>query len=315
MTEETKKQEKKPLPAITAGGAVKPIVPQDFEGAWRIASAVCKAGMAPRGLESPEKAMVSILHGLEVGFTPMAAMQSIAVVNGRASIWGDGALALVQASGKLEFHKEWLEGEGDKRKAFCHVKRRDDPEIKKGEFSVADAKRAGLWGKTGPWTQYPDRMLKMRARGFALRDGFSDVLRGLGIAEEVQDIPPRDITPAEEPPMPPDEPEAVADVVHEPEVEDAEVIEVIDGETGEVIEPADEVEEAEVLDIDKMSMPEYQQFLRGELEKFGNSLENLQELWTTYDVDNKAEAGSQDHTIIKALFAKRARAIGVVFNV
>jgi hypothetical protein len=52
---------------------------------------------------------------------------------------------------------------------------------------VAEAKKAGLWGKQGPWTQYPRRMLQMRARGFALRDAFPDVLRGLVTAEEAAD--------------------------------------------------------------------------------------------------------------------------------
>lgn len=190
------------LPALHSGGAVRAIVPQDFDSAWRIANAVCKAGMAPRGLETAEKAMVAILHGLEVGLTPMNALQSIAVINSRATLWGDGALGLVQASGKMSSHKEWFEGEGDKRKALCVVVRKGDPEPKHGEFSVADAKKAGLWGKAGPWQQYSDRMLKMRARAFALRDGFSDVLRGLGIAEEVQDIQPKEIT-RDEPPAPP----------------------------------------------------------------------------------------------------------------
>ena len=58
---------------------------------------------------------------------------------------------------------------------------------------MADAKRAGLWGKSGPWTQYPDRMLLFRARGFALRDAFGDYLRGLRTVEEQGDI--IDVTP------------------------------------------------------------------------------------------------------------------------
>lgn len=212
------------LPALQSGGLVRAIVPQDFEGAWRIATAVVKAGMAPRGLESAEKAMVAILHGMEVGFTPMASLQSIAVINSRATIWGDGALGLVQASGLMESHKEWFEGEGDNRKALCRVKRRNDPEVKLGEFSVADAKKAKLWGKQGPWTEYPDRMLKMRARAFALRDGFSDVLKGLGIAEEVQDTPSREAAAvALTPPSPPRPPSPQAQIAA-PVTVDAEVV-------------------------------------------------------------------------------------------
>src|SRR3546814_17968193 len=52
-----------------------------------------------------------------------------------------------------------------------------------------DAKKAGRAGKQGPWSQYPQRMLQMRARAWAMRDGFADVLKGIGIAEEVRDFP------------------------------------------------------------------------------------------------------------------------------
>jgi hypothetical protein len=56
-------------------------------------------------------------------------------------------------------------------------------------FSQADAQKAGLWGKSGPWTQYPKRMLQMRARGFALRSQFADALAGLITREEAEDMP------------------------------------------------------------------------------------------------------------------------------
>ena len=56
-------------------------------------------------------------------------------------------------------------------------------------FSEQDAKVAGLWGKSGPWKQYPKRMLQMRARGFNLRDNFADILGGLITAEEARDMP------------------------------------------------------------------------------------------------------------------------------
>jgi hypothetical protein len=152
------------LPSLQSGGQVRAIVPQDFDGAWRIANAVAKAGMAPKGLETPEKAMVAIMHGMEVGMTPMAALQSIAVVNGRPTIWGDGAIGLVRSSGKLEWIKETITGADDSMVATCEVKRKGDPDPVKATFSVADAKKAGLWGKQGPWQQYPKRMLAMCPR-------------------------------------------------------------------------------------------------------------------------------------------------------
>jgi hypothetical protein len=206
------------LPALQSGGSIKAIIPNDFDSAWRIANAVVVAGMAPYGLQTPEKATIAILHGLEVGMPPMASLQSIAIINGRPCIWGDGALGLVQGSGKMETIKEWMEGQGDLRVAYCRVVRRGDPEPKLGKFSVDDAKTAKLWQKRGhkgedtPWITYPECMLKMRARAWALRDGFADVLKGLAIVEEWRDIehdaaevvPPKPPTP--KPPTPPKPP-------------------------------------------------------------------------------------------------------------
>jgi hypothetical protein len=59
-----------------------------------------------------------------------------------------------------------------------------------------DAKAAGLMGKQGPWTNYPKRMRQMRARGFAVRDVFPDVLKGIPVAEELMDYEEKEINPA-----------------------------------------------------------------------------------------------------------------------
>jgi hypothetical protein len=133
--------------------------------------------------------MLAIQHGSEVGLSPMQSLQSIAVINGRPTIWGDAALALVQSSPVCEYVREYTEGEGDALVAVCEAKRRGYPAPTVVRFSVADAKKAGLWGKSGPWQQYPARMMTLRARGFALRNAFADALRGLITAEEAQDYP------------------------------------------------------------------------------------------------------------------------------
>jgi hypothetical protein len=143
----------------------------------------------------PASCVLAIQHGAEIGLGPMQAIQSIAVINGRPSIWGDAALALVMASPVCEFVRERIEGDGDKAVAICEAKRKGYPEATVSRFSVEDAKRAGLWGKTGPWTQYSRRMMQLRARGFALRDAFPDVLKGLITTEEAADYP----TPAPAP--------------------------------------------------------------------------------------------------------------------
>lgn len=191
-----------PRPQLVAGHTPRAIVPQTMEEAYRLANAVCEAGMAPRGLDTPAKAMVAIMHGLEIGLTPMAALQRIAVVNGRPTIWGDGAMSLVRASGLCEYVKERIDGEGDKRVGVCEAKRKGEPDPIIRTFSVQDAKNAGLWGKAGPWQQYANRMLAMRARAFTLRDGFADVLGGLYLKEELEDVPTHTQARVSAPPPP-----------------------------------------------------------------------------------------------------------------
>lgn len=165
----------------------------------RFAQTVCDSGLAPKGLTTPQAVAIAVQMGLEVGLSPMAALQNIAVINGRPTIWGDAMLAVCRNTGEMDVFSEWYESGGvrvnrspskwsDADCAVCLVKRAGQEE-QETSFSVSDAKLAGLWGKAGPWTQYPARMLRFRARSFALRDQFGDALRGLTAAEEALDEP------------------------------------------------------------------------------------------------------------------------------
>ena len=169
-----------------------------MDDAYRFAKMVASSEFAPKDFRNkPESCLLAIQAGSEVGLSPMQSLQSIAVINGRPSIWGDAAMALVQASPVCEYVREYVEGDGDAMVAVCEAKRRGYPAPTVVRFSVADAKKAALWGKSGPWQQYPTRMLALRARGFALRNAFADALRGLVTAEEAMDYPTP--TPPREP--------------------------------------------------------------------------------------------------------------------
>lgn len=166
---------------------------RSFDEMARFCRAIVNSGLAPKSFQTPEQVMVAIQSGLEIGLPPMQALQTIAVINGRPSLFGDGALALAMAhplwGGIEESHV------AETNTAVCKVWRfirREDktPKLTMRTFSQEDAKRAGLWGKSGPWTAYPKRMLQMRARSFALRDSFPDALKGVGISEEVSDYQP-----------------------------------------------------------------------------------------------------------------------------
>ena len=187
MTDQTQALtvETRPRPSMAVGGNVGALIPQDIEQAFRIASALAQSGMTPQGFKTPETCFVAIMAGAELGLPPFQSLQSFAIINNRPTLWGDALMAVVRTNGFKV--REWLEGEGEAMTAYCEVTRPDNGDTAEASFSVDDAKTAGLWKKAGPWQSAPKRMLKMRARSFAIRDGAADVLRGFQIREEVED--------------------------------------------------------------------------------------------------------------------------------
>lgn len=149
-----------------------------------------------KGIESPEVALIHVQAGAELGLSPIWSLTNILVVHGRPSVWGDALLGLVLGHPECQDVIESFEGEGDTLTAVCDVRRKGRLPLVRS-FSVSDAKKAGLWGKAGPWSAYPKRMLQMRARAFACRDGFADVLRGLSVREEMDDVPMKQVAARE----------------------------------------------------------------------------------------------------------------------
>lgn len=168
----------------------KGFAPATMGEAIEFSKMLAESSMVPRAYQGkPQDIMVCVQWGYELGLAPMQALQNIAVINGKPSVYGDAMAALVQASPVCEGIEETMENEGTPNPTAVCVARRKGRNPVIAKFSVEDAKRAGLWGKQGPWTAYPKRMLQMRARGFALRDAFPDVLKGLISAEEASDYP------------------------------------------------------------------------------------------------------------------------------
>jgi hypothetical protein len=186
--------------ALSERGVLRPTTMTE---AMEFSKLVATSSMVPAAYRGkPADVLLAVQMGAELGLAPMQALQSIAVVNGRPTVYGDAMMALVRSSRRCESIHEYYEGEGDNLVAVCVARRVREPDPIIGRFSVADAKRAKLWGKAGPWSDHPKIMLKHRARGFCLRDGFADLLRGIITREEADDYPtdtvrrePIDVTP------------------------------------------------------------------------------------------------------------------------
>lgn len=179
---------------------------RSFDDMYRFAQAVVKSkDFAPRGLDTPEKVMLAVQTGMELGFSLMRSLSAVIIVNGRPGLYGEAVLALIHDRGVCSRPPVLtVEGEGDQRRGVCRFQRKDMPEPIETTFSVADAKKAGLWNKSNSaWQTYPDDMLIWRALARAAKRYFSDVTFGLALKEELDDYPavaaPRSATPPPEP--------------------------------------------------------------------------------------------------------------------
>lgn len=189
------------------------LTPKTLDEAMRLAEMMSKSSIVPKAYQGkPGDILISIQMGLEIGLSPMTAMQYIAVINGRPCMWGDAGLALVQGSGLLEYVTETWDAKT--RTATCEMRRKGYP-VSVRTFSMADAERKMVWmhdaqgnKKKVPlaskdlYQAYPERMCMWRARWFNMRDNFADVLRGLIGREEAIEMVPVDVEELPAPPAP-----------------------------------------------------------------------------------------------------------------
>lgn len=170
--------------------------PQSLDEAMRLADMLATSNLVPKNYQNkPSDILVACSWGSEIGLKPLQALQNIAVINNVPAVWGDAVVALVRGSGLCEYiNQDWDEAT---KTATCTVKRKGEPEQVR-TFSYEDANVAGHLGKD-TYKKNLRRMLSVRARAFALRDVFADVLKGLKVAEEVMDYKEeKDITPEQQ---------------------------------------------------------------------------------------------------------------------
>lgn len=172
---------------------------REFEMAKDFLTELSKCQLCPKALKgaAPRDFFWVIQKGLSVGLSPTQALESITILNGKACMYGDALLALCMPHGDIQ--ETFDEGQ---QMAVCTCRRPGKTPVTR-TFSMKEAMDAGLlafdkdghalgksregWTRNVPWGSYPRRMLLMRARGFALRDAFPDVLKGIISAEEAMD--------------------------------------------------------------------------------------------------------------------------------
>ncbi len=158
---------------------------QSFKEAKQLAEIFSREDMVPKEfIGKPNRILIAWQYGHEIGLKPSQSLNYITVINGRPCVWGDGLLGLIQAHPDFQDIEETV----TENVATCKITRKGKTPCVR-TFSLEEAKKAGLYGdsRRRVWMSYTSRMLMMRARAFAIRDSFADVVAGVKIAEEVLD--------------------------------------------------------------------------------------------------------------------------------
>jgi hypothetical protein len=159
------------------------------------------------------QAVVKVLAGREMGFGPIASMTGVHIVQGKPTIGANLLGAAIKGSGRYNYRV--VELTNDRAEIAFYE---GSEEIGRSEFTMDDAKVAGLANKGGSWKMYPRNMLFSRAMSNGARwycpDVFSGVTpytpeeMGAEVDEEgdVIDVTPTPVKPEPEPVSDGDEP-------------------------------------------------------------------------------------------------------------
>lgn len=103
-----------PSRAATMAVAFAGLMPTSIGEAFTLAGYLARSNVIPKSLrQKPESVLAVVMAGMELGLTPMRALQSITIISGNMAMKTDLQLALARRSGFLAYHDEGFELAGE----------------------------------------------------------------------------------------------------------------------------------------------------------------------------------------------------------
>ncbi|MFB7313013.1 hypothetical protein [Streptomyces sp. NPDC056192] len=187
------------------------------QDAWGFAKALAESSLLPRQYQNnPGSVLWALEYGRGIGLDVITTIQSVHVIQGKATQSADLMAALTRRAG----HRMRMTSTDDR--AEVTIYRSDDPDFPfTSTWDTAKATRAKLLNKD-TWRQYPAAMLRARAISECVRMACPEVLHGaiytpeeIGAAVDADGVPldapvPQPRPSAPEPVAPPVRPELSA---------------------------------------------------------------------------------------------------------
>ena len=150
---------------------------------FALAERVAKSSLMPQAYRGkPVDTAIAMLYGIEMGLSPMTALQRITVINGKPTLDAQGMVALVRQAGHS------ISGDITETEAKVTGKRGDTGDTMTSTFTMRDAELAGL-ARSQTYQKFPKDMLWARAVSQLCRRLFADVLMAASYGpEEMQAV-------------------------------------------------------------------------------------------------------------------------------
>ncbi len=166
-----------------------------FEHLWRVAKAFSMSGMVPAHFQGkPESCMVALMYAQQLGEHPMVMFQEVTVINGRPGTSARFAISRANKSGLLQGPITWKsKGTGDSLEVTASATLAGTGEVITATVSMKEAVADG-WTRNSKYKSIPEQMLRWRAATRLINLYMPEVLFGLGVKDEIENVSVRSIT-------------------------------------------------------------------------------------------------------------------------
>lgn len=171
---------------------------ESFRESYKLASVLAKSSLVPQQYQGKtEDCALAIDMADRMGVSPLMVMQSLYVVKGKPSWSGQACMSFIKAKyGDAQPVYTGQRGT-DTRGCFVRVVKPDGEVIDGAEVTIAMAKAEGWYSKkdkygneTSKWQTMPELMLAYRAASFFAKVYCPEILMGVAVEGEVEDIMP-----------------------------------------------------------------------------------------------------------------------------
>jgi len=163
---------------------------QDIQDSRNLAEALMKTKHYQQ--LGPDGIFAVIQKAKALGINPMEALNGgLYYVQGRVEMSAQMMNQLIRSRG----HSIRKDPKSTKQLCILYGKRVDNGDVWSVNFSLEDAKRAGIYRPNSPWEKFPEAMCFARALSMLARQLFPDVIQGCYVEGEISEA----LANAEEP--------------------------------------------------------------------------------------------------------------------